>query len=58
MVKMNFAAQEMLEAHRELTQLPLALKNARELGGIELLMYTGFWCAALILVSAAARKLT
>ena len=36
MVKMNFAAQEMLEAHRELTQLPLALKNARELGGIEL----------------------
>ena len=36
MVKMNFAAQEMLEAHRELTQLPLALKNARELGGIEI----------------------
>ncbi len=29
-----------------------------KLGGIELLMYTGFWCAALILVSAAARKLT
>jgi hypothetical protein len=36
MIKMNFAAQEMLEAHRERTQLPLALKNARELGGIEL----------------------
>ena len=36
MVKMNFAAQEALEAHRELTQLPLALKNARELGGIVL----------------------
>ncbi len=36
MVKMNFAARETLEAHRELTRLPLALKNARELGGIEL----------------------
>ena len=36
MVKMNFAVQEVLEAHRKLTQLPLALNNARELGGIVL----------------------
>ena len=29
-----------------------------KLGGVELLLYTGFWCAALILVSAVARKLS
>ena len=36
MVQMNFAPEARLQAHRELTALPLALRNARELGGIAL----------------------
>ncbi len=36
MVQMNLAPEERLQAHREETQLPLSLRNARELGGIRL----------------------
>ena len=36
MVQMNFAAEEILQAHKALTALPLSMNNARELGGIRL----------------------